>query len=58
LLACDRLERIRRQIFAAMIRYIEELALNAWPSLQPLLLDGSVVRFANGYTRRANSMNP
>jgi len=41
-----------------MIRRIEELALNAWPSLQTLLLDGWVVRFANGYTRRANSVNP
>ena len=41
-----------------MIRHIEELALNAWPSLQTLLLDGWVVRFANGYTRRANSVNP
>jgi N-acetylglutamate synthase len=41
-----------------MIRMIEELALNAWPALQTLLLDGWVVRFANGYTRRANSVNP
>jgi len=41
-----------------MIRLIEEHALNAWPSLQTLLLDGWVVRFANGYTRRANSVNP
>ena len=41
-----------------MIRMIEELALNAWPSLQTLLLDGWVLRFANGYTRRANSVNP
>ena len=37
---------------------IEELALSAWPSLQTLLLDGWVLRFANGYTRRANSVNP
>ena len=41
-----------------MMRMIEELALNAWPSLQTLLLDGWVLRFANGYTRRANSVNP
>jgi len=41
-----------------MIRMIEEHVLNAWPSLQTLLLDGWVLRFANGYTRRANSVNP
>ena len=44
--------------FSNTIRLIEELAFNAWPSLQTLLLDGWVVRFANGYTRRANSVNP
>ena len=41
-----------------MIRTIEELALNAWPSLQVVLVDGWVLRFANGYTRRSNSVNP
>ena len=41
-----------------MITTIEELSLNAWASLQTLLYDGWVIRFANGYTKRANSVNP
>jgi hypothetical protein len=41
-----------------MIRSLEELAFNAWPSLQTLLYDGWVLRFADGYTKRANSVNP
>lgn len=40
------------------IRYFEELSMNAWPSLQTRLYDGWVIRFANGYTKRANSINP
>jgi GNAT superfamily N-acetyltransferase len=32
--------------------------MNAWPALRTFLYDGWVVRFANGYTRRANSVNP
>jgi N-acetylglutamate synthase len=41
-----------------MIRHIEELSMSAWPSLQTMLYDGWVMRFANGYTRRSNSVNP
>ncbi len=40
------------------IRDMEELAINAWPALQTMLYDGWVLRFADGYTRRANSVNP
>jgi ribosomal protein S18 acetylase RimI-like enzyme len=32
--------------------------MNAWPALQTFFYDGWVLRFANGYTRRANSINP
>ncbi len=41
-----------------MMEHLEELALNAWPALQTALYDGWVMRFANGYTRRSNSILP
>ena len=41
-----------------LIQTIEELSMNAWPALQTMLYDGWVLRFANGYTRRANSVIP
>ncbi|MHB8625571.1 MAG: GNAT family N-acetyltransferase [Aggregatilineales bacterium] len=40
----------------ATIRLIEELTLNAWPSLQTIWYDGWALRFAEGYTGRANSV--
>lgn len=39
-------------------RFIEELSLNNWPSLSTFLYDSWVLRFADGYTKRANSINP
>jgi GNAT superfamily N-acetyltransferase len=41
-----------------MIQRFEEISMNAWPALRTFLYDGWVVRFGNGYTRRANSVNP
>lgn len=41
-----------------LTRHLEELSLNALPALESIYLDGWVVRFANGYTKRANSVNP
>lgn len=41
-----------------MIRKIEEISMNAWPSLNTIIYDGWILRFANGVTRRSNSINP
>lgn len=39
-------------------RISEEISLNLWQPLQTILYDGWVLRFANGYTKRANSVSP
>lgn len=39
------------------IRFFEELSFNSHPSLQTQYYDGWLLRFSNGYTNRANSVN-
>lgn len=41
-----------------MIIWLEELSMNALPSLTTKLFDGWVLRFSEGYTIGANSVNP
>jgi N-acetylglutamate synthase len=40
-----------------MIRRFEEISNNAWPALQTMHYDGWILRFANGVTKRSNSVN-
>lgn len=38
-----------------LTRSLEERLVNVWPAVTTLMMDGWVVRFANGYSGRANS---
>jgi len=41
-----------------LVRTIETLSYKALPALERRYYDGWLLRYANGYTRRANSVNP
>lgn len=48
---------VDRRTEIEVIRGLEERAFNAWPALSTVLASGWVLRFAAGYTKRANSLN-
>ena len=39
------------------IEILESKAFRAWPALETRMIDGWIQRFADGYTKRANSIN-
>lgn len=48
---------MKHQSINEQIRFYEELSFNSHPSLETQYYDGWILRFSNGYTSRANSVN-
>jgi N-acetylglutamate synthase len=42
----------------ALVQALEMRLVNAWPALETQIVDGWIVRFAKGYSKRANSASP
>jgi ribosomal protein S18 acetylase RimI-like enzyme len=42
----------------ALVQALETRLVNAWPALETQIVEGWVVRFAKGYSKRANSASP
>ena len=40
-----------------LAKQVEEACLNGWPALREVVFDGWLIRLADGYTRRTNSVN-
>jgi N-acetylglutamate synthase len=43
---------------AALAHRVEDACFKGWPALHQIWFDGWLLRFAEGHTRRANSVNP
>ncbi|MFN2156932.1 MAG: hypothetical protein ACK2UX_16980, partial [Anaerolineae bacterium] len=41
----------------SLAEQIEAASLDAWPALEQIAYDGWILRFSDGYTKRANSVN-
>ncbi len=48
----------KTSVAAPLAWRVEEACLNAWPALREIVLDGWLVRFSEGLSRRNNSANP